>query len=52
MTIKDVRRVRMLRLKLPGPYEDLVGPTVLCIMLIFSIIAQFALKLAYADIYY
>lgn len=50
--IMYVRRVRMLRQKLPGPYEDLVGPTVLCIMLILSIVTQFAFKLFYTDIFY
>jgi hypothetical protein len=35
----------MIRNKLPGPYEDTVGPTVLGIMLMISITAQFAIKL-------
>lgn len=35
----------MIRRKDPGPYEDTVGPTVLGIMLMISIVAQFALKL-------
>ena len=35
----------MIRHKLPGPYEDTVGPTVLSIMLMVSITAQFAIKL-------
>ena len=40
-----VKRVRMLRQKLPGPYEDLRGPTVLAVMLMMSIVVQFGLKL-------
>jgi len=39
------RRAYMIRNKLPGPYEDTVGPTVLGIMLMISITAQFAIKL-------
>ncbi len=52
ITCTDIRRIRMLRQKLPGPYEDLVGPTVLCIMLVLSIVTQFAFKMFYADVYY
>jgi uncharacterized membrane protein YidH (DUF202 family) len=39
------RRAAMIRRKDPGPYEDTVGPTVLAIMLMLSILAQFALKI-------
>ena len=39
------RRARMIRHRHPGPYEDVVGPTVLGVMLMVSITAQFALKL-------
>lgn len=39
------RRAYMIRRRMPGPYEDTVGPTVLGIMLMLSIVAQFALKL-------
>ncbi len=35
----------MIRHKLPGPYEDTVGPVVLSVMLMISITAQFAIKL-------
>lgn len=35
----------MIKNKLPGPYDDTVGPTVLGIMLMISITAQFAIKL-------
>lgn len=35
----------MLRIKAPGPYEDLVGPTVLAVILMVAIAAQFSLKL-------
>jgi uncharacterized membrane protein YidH (DUF202 family) len=39
------RRSKMIRRTAPGPYEDIVGPTVLAIVLIISIIAQFSIKL-------
>uniref|UniRef100_A0A7S4RA87 DUF202 domain-containing protein n=2 Tax=Ditylum brightwellii TaxID=49249 RepID=A0A7S4RA87_9STRA len=39
------RRADMIRRKDPGPYEDLFGPTVLGIMLMLSIVAQFSIKL-------
>jgi len=38
------RRAAMIRRKDPGPYEDIVGPTVLGIMLMLSILAQFSIK--------
>ena len=41
----DVNRSYMIRHKLPGPYGDTVGPTILSIMLMISITAQFAIKL-------
>lgn len=40
-----IKRVRMLRQKVPGPYEDVRGPTVLAVMLMVSIVMQFGLKL-------
>lgn len=43
--LTDTRRAYMIRNKLPGPYDDTVGPTVLGIMLMVSISAQFAIKL-------
>ena len=39
------RRSYMIRHRLPGPYEDTVGPVVLCTMLMVSIVIQFAVKL-------
>jgi len=39
------RRANMIRHRHPGPYEDTTGPAVLGIMLMVSILAQFALKL-------
>lgn len=39
------RRAYMIRRRMPGPYEDTVGPAVLGVMLMLSIVAQFALKL-------
>ena len=44
-TSTDGRRSKMIRRTAPGPYEDIVGPTVLAIVLIISIIAQFSIKL-------
>ena len=41
----DARRAAMIRRKDPGPYEDTVGPTVLGIMLMLSIVANFSIKL-------
>jgi len=40
-----MRRSYMMRHKLPGPYDDTVGPTVLTIMLMMSIVGQFCIKL-------
>lgn len=45
MNKTDAKRAAMIRRKDPGPYEDTVGPTVLGIMVMISITAQFALKL-------
>lgn len=39
-----VKRSYMIRHKLPGPYDDTVGPTILAIMLMVSITAQFSIK--------
>lgn len=39
------RRASMIRRKAPGPYVDIVGPIVLTVILIMSIIAQFSIKL-------
>mmetsp|Transcript_40907 Transcript_40907/g.73749 ORF Transcript_40907/g.73749 Transcript_40907/m.73749 type:complete len:93 (-) Transcript_40907:418-696(-) len=39
------RRASMIRRKSPGPYEDIVGPTVLTVILMLSIVAQFSVKL-------
>ena len=39
------RRAAMIRHRHPGPYEDTVGPVVLGIMLMISIVAQFAMKM-------
>lgn len=35
----------MIRNKHPGPYDDTVGPTVLGIILMMSIVSQFVIKL-------
>ena len=45
VTEKDGRRSKMIRTTAPGPYEDIVGPTVLAVVLILSIITQFSIKL-------
>jgi uncharacterized membrane protein YidH (DUF202 family) len=42
--LSDVKRSYMIRHKLPGPYDDTVGPTILAIMLMVSITAQFSIK--------
>ncbi|KAL7445152.1 hypothetical protein ACHAXH_007820 [Discostella pseudostelligera] len=39
------RRASMIRRKAPGPYVDIVGPTVLTVILMISIVAQFSIKL-------
>lgn len=41
----------MIRNKHPGPYDDTVGPTVLAVMLMVSIVCQFAIKLSSMDLY-
>lgn len=51
MLSADVRRVKMIRVKHPGPYEDLLGPALLGIALMTAIVAQFTLKL-YSVWYY
>ena len=35
----------MIRRKAPGPYADIIGPTVLTGILMLSIVAQFSIKL-------
>ncbi len=40
------RRSSMLRNRLPGPYEDRVGPIVLTVLLVLSILVNMSLKLA------
>lgn len=47
----DARRVKMIRVKHPGPYEDLLGPALLGVALMTAIVAQFSLKL-YSVWYY
>ncbi|KAL7528744.1 hypothetical protein ACHAWF_002685 [Thalassiosira exigua] len=39
------RRASMIRRKSPGPYVDIMGPTVLTVILMLSIVAQFSIKL-------
>ena len=43
--IIDGKRAQMIRRRSPGPYEDIVGPAVLSVALILSIVTQFSLKL-------
>jgi len=43
--VQYMRRSAMIRRRDPGPYEDIVGPTILTIMLMGSIIIQFSIKL-------
>ena len=40
-----VRRSAMLRNRVPGPYEDRVGPVVLTVLLVLSILINMSLKL-------
>lgn len=39
------RRAQMIRRRAPGPYEDIIGPAVLAVAVMFSIVAQFSIKL-------
>jgi len=39
------RRSQMIRRRAPGPYEDIIGPSVLAVALMLSIVVQFSLKL-------
>ncbi len=39
------RRSMMIRRRAPGPYEDIIGPSVLAVAIMISIVAQFTLKL-------
>merc|ERR1719356_714103 len=43
--IQYTRRASMIRRKAPGPYVDVAGPTALTVILMFSIVAQFSIKL-------
>jgi len=43
--IQYTRRASMIRRKSPGPYVDVAGPTALTVILMFSIVAQFSIKL-------
>ena len=43
--IQYSRRATMIRRKAPGPYVDIAGPTVLTVILMLSIVAQFTIKL-------
>ena len=40
-----IKRSRMLRAKDPGPYDDKMGPIVLCSMLALSIVINFFVKM-------
>ena len=48
---KDMRRAAMIRRRDPGPYEAIVGPTILTIMLMISIVMQFTVKLYSIEAY-
>ncbi|ORY23270.1 hypothetical protein BCR39DRAFT_549636 [Naematelia encephala] len=41
------RRARSIRLRTGAPYDDRLGPTVLCIMLLSAIVINFILKAVY-----
>ena len=37
----------MIRRRAPGPYEDVIGPAVLAVALMLSIVTQFTIKVYY-----
>lgn len=39
------KRAQMIRRRSPGPYEDIIGPAVLAVALMLSIVVQFSVKL-------
>jgi uncharacterized membrane protein YidH (DUF202 family) len=39
------KRAQMIRRRAPGPYEDIIGPSVLAVSVMLSIVAQFSIKL-------
>ena len=39
------KRSQMIRRRAPGPYEDIIGPAVLAVALMLSIVAQFTIRL-------
>ena len=43
----DMKRAYMIGEHLPGPYIDVAGPTVITVIVIFSIIAQFSARIFY-----
>jgi hypothetical protein len=40
----DGKRAKMIRATAPGPYEDVIGPCILAVVLICAIIIQFSIK--------
>ncbi len=42
------RRAQLIRRRAPGPYEDIIGPAVLAVTLMLSIIAQFSIRLYFS----
>lgn len=45
LQILDARRASIIRRASPGPWQDLAGPLVLSVVLVVSLVSQFALKL-------
>ena len=41
------KRAMMIRRRAPGPYEDVIGPAVLAVALMLSIVTQFTIKVYY-----
>lgn len=39
------KRAQLIRRRAPGPYEDIIGPSVLAVALMMSIVVQFSVKL-------
>lgn len=38
-------RAQMIRRRAPGPYEDIIGPSILAVALMMTMVVQFSLKL-------
>lgn len=43
--MQDARRASIIRRASPGPWQDMAGPLVLSVVLVVSLVSQFAIKL-------